>query len=153
MSLSLRAIAAAAIVGVGLAGAALAQTSQAPTATEAPASAAAAAQSAPSLTELKLDLGLTPSMIARGQQLQSDMVAFGYDEDDVDEWCASKRQIRNGLIRAGFNDMDIVDRMTQFRVRVEALYLSDGWVYSMLVNRCTGDVTVLSPIYFSADLA
>ena len=153
MSLSLRAIAAAAIVGVGLAGAALAQTSQAPTATEAPASAAAAAQSAPSLTELKLDLGLTPNMIARGQQLQSDMVAFGYDEDDVDEWCASKRQIRNGLIRAGFNDMDIVDRMTQFRVRVEALYLSDGWVYSMLVNRCTGDVTVLSPIYFSADLA
>src|SRR5690606_10283007 len=143
------AIAAAAIVGVGLAGAALAQTSQAPTATEAPASAAAAAQSAPSLTELKLDLGLTPNMIARGQQLQSDMVAFGYDEDDVDEWCASKRQIRNGLIRAGFNDMDIVDRMTQFRVRVEALYLSDGWVYSMLVNRCTGDVTVLSPIYFS----
>lgn len=149
MSRAIKAIAAAATVAIGLAGVAFAQSTTAETPTVAPAVTA----SAPSLTELNLDLGLTPDMIARGQQLQADMVKFGYDEDDVDRWCAGKRQIRNGLVRAGFNDMDVVDRMTQFRVRVEALYLSDGWVYSMLVNRCTGEVSVLSPIYFAADLA
>lgn len=106
---------------------------------------------APKLTELTLELGLAADMITRGQQLQQDMVKFGYDEDDVDDWCASKGQIRNGLIRAGFNDMDIVDRLTNFRLRVEALYLADGWVYSMQVNRCTGEVSVISPIYMAAD--
>lgn len=111
-----------------------------------------AAPSAPALTELKLDVGLTPDMVARGQQLQTDMVRFGYDEDDVDDWCATRRDIRNGLIRSGFNEMDVVGRLTQFRVRVEALYLHDGWVYSMLVNRCTGEVTQLQPIYMASDV-
>ena len=107
----------------------------------------------PALTELKLELGLTADMIARGQQLQQDMVKFGYDEDDVDDWCVDRDAIRAGLILAGFNDMDIVDRLTQFRLRVEALYLADGWVYSMLVNKCTGEVSVLSPIYMAADVS
>ena len=145
MSLSLKAVAAAAIVTVGLAGATLAQTATTTTATATPL--------APTLTELTVDLGLTPDMIQRGQTLQADMVKFGYDEDDVDDWCASKRDIRNGLVRAGFNDSDIVDRLTQFRVRVEGLLLSDGWVYSMVINRCTGEVTNVAPIYMASDLA
>ena len=91
-------------------------------------------------------------MITRGQQLQADMVKFGYDEDDVDDWCASRKDIRTGLVRAGFNDMDVVDRLSQFRLRVEALYLADGWVYSMQVNRCTGEVGVIAPIYMAKDL-
>lgn len=149
MSLSLKVVASAMIVTLGLAGATLAQT--ATTATT-PTDAAVAAPLAPSLTDLDLDLGLSADMIARGQQLQADMVKFGYDEDDVDDWCAGKRSIRDGMIRAGFNDMDIVDRLTQFRVRVEALYLADGWVYSMQINRCTGEVTAIAPIYMASDL-
>jgi hypothetical protein len=143
MSFSLKAVAATAIVTLGLAGAAFAATTPA-----APIPVAGT----PSLTELKLELGLTADMVARGQQLQSDMVKFGYHEDEVDDWCVGKGQIRDGLIRAGFNDMDVVDRLTQFRLRVEALYLADGWVYSMQVNRCTGEVSVIAPIYFAADL-
>jgi hypothetical protein len=143
MSFSLKVIASAAIVSVALAGATLAQTT----------AATSPMPHTPSLTELTVDLGLTPDMVTRGQQLQADMVKFGYDEDDVDDWCASKRSIRDGLVRAGFNDADIVDRMTQFRVRVEALHLADGWVYSMLINRCTGEVTALAPIYMASDLA
>ena len=145
MSLSIKTAAAAAIVTLGLAGATLAQTTTTTTATAMPL--------APTLTEVTIDLGLTPDMVARGQQLQADMVKFGYDEDEVDDWCARKRDIRNGLVTAGFNDADIVDRLTQFRVRVEALYLADGWVYSMLVNRCTGEVTTLAPIYMASDLS
>ncbi len=106
----------------------------------------------PTLKTVTLELGLTADMITRGKQLQDDMVKFGYDEDDVDNWCASKGQIRNGLIRAGFNEMDVVDRLSNFRLRVEALYLADGWVYSMQVNRCTGEVSVLAPIYMASDL-
>jgi hypothetical protein len=138
MSLSLKAVAVAAIVTLGVAGAAFA--------------AAPIPATTPALTEVKLDLGLTADMITRGQQLQADMAKFGYDEDDVDDWCASRGTIRNGLVRAGFNDMDIVGHLNGFRVRVEALYLADGWVYSMQVNRCTGEVSVLAPIYFAADL-
>ena len=145
MTPSLKAIATAAIVTIGLAGATLAQT--ATTATTAPV-----APLEPALTELTIDIGLTAEMIARGQQLQADMVKFGYDEDDVDRWCASKRDIRTGLVRAGFNDMDVVDRLNNFRLRVEALHLADGWVYSMQVNRCTGEVSVISPIYMASDL-
>ncbi len=146
MSRSFRMIAPAAIVTLGLAGATLAQsTSATPTVPTAPLE--------PKLTELTLDVGLTAAMIERGRQLQADMVTFGYDEDDVDDWCAGKRDIRNGLVRAGFNDADIVDRLTNFRVRVEGLYLSDGWVYSMVVNRCTGEVTNVAPIYMASDLA
>lgn len=154
MALSVKALAAAAIVTLGLAGVTAAQTATATATTSAPATTTTApASPAPALTELTLELGLTPDMITRGQQLQADMVKFGYDEDDVDDWCVGKRDIRTGLIRAGFNDMDVVDRMTDFRVRVEALYLADGFVYSMLVNRCTGEVSRLAPIYMAAELA
>lgn len=143
MSFSMKAAVSAAVLVVALAGAAFAATTPA---TPTPVAGT------PALTELKIDIGLTADMISRGKQLQEDMVKFGYQEGEVDDWCASKSQIREGLVRAGFNDMDVVDRLTQFRLRVEALYLADGWVYSMQVNKCTGEVSVIAPIYFAADL-
>jgi hypothetical protein len=142
MSLSFKATVSAAILSLGLAGAAFAAT----------ATAATAPAVEPTLTAVTVDLGLTADMITRGQTLQADMVKFGYDEDDVDDWCAGKGDIRNGLVRAGFNDADVVDRLNGFRVRVEALYLADGWVYSMIVNKCTGEVTRVAPIYAAADM-
>jgi len=135
-----KASAVALITAVGLASLAALPTQAATTATE------------PALKTLTLQIGLTPDMITRGKALQDDMVKFGYDEDDVDEWCAGKGDIRDGLIRAGFSGMDVIDHMNQFRLRVEALYLADGWYYSMLVNRCTAEVTVLSPIYRASDI-
>lgn len=148
MSFSLKALAPAAIVTLGLIGVSIAQT-----ATTTPPTMSPATPPGPTLSELKIDVGLTPDMVERGKQLQAEMVKFGYDEDDVDDWCASKRDVRQGLVRAGFNDADVVDYLTQFRVRVEALYLSDGWVYSMQVNRCTGEVSTIAPIYMASDLA
>jgi hypothetical protein len=150
MPLSIKAAASVAIVALGLAGATFA-SAQTATVASAPAAATPAIVE-PSLTAVTLDLGLTADMVARGQQLQTDMVKFGYDEDDVDDWCAGRGDIRNGLVRAGFNDVDIADRLNGFRVRVEALYLSDGWFYSMIVNKCTGEVTRVAPIYAIADI-
>lgn len=139
----LKSIAAAALATVAIAGVALAA---APTQlTIAPA--------APTLgNTLTLDLGINQQIVQQGQELQTQMKQFGYDEDEADDWCLDKKQIRNGLIRANFDDIDFVHSLKQHRVRVEALYAGDGWVYSMQVDRCTGDVTVVTPIYAAADL-
>lgn len=102
--------------------------------------------------DFKVDFGITEDVLARGKQLQDDMIKMGYDADEVDDWCLSKNQIRNGLVRAKFDDIDFVNGLTQFRVRVEALYEADGWIYSMIIDKCTGEVTMLAPIYAAVDV-
>jgi hypothetical protein len=102
--------------------------------------------------DFKVDFGITEDVLARGKQLQDDMIRMGYDEDEVDDWCLSKNQIRNGLVRAKFDDIDFVNGLTQYRVRVEALYEADGWIYSMIIDKCTGVVTMLAPIYAAVDV-
>lgn len=138
-SVAVAAVASIAIVGVTLA-AAPTQLSLAPAA-------------APMLEDtLTLDLGINKQVVQQGQQLQTQMKQFGYDEDELDDWCLSKKQIRTGLIRANFDDIDFMHTLKGHRVRVEALYAGDGWVYSMQVDRCSGAVTVVRPIYAASDL-
>src|SRR5690349_11169482 len=115
MSLSFKAAVSAVIVSFGLAGAAFAAMPVAPP--------------TPMLdATFKPDFGITAEVLERGKKLQEDMVLMGYDQDDIDDWCLSKNQIRNGLVRAKFDDIDFVNGLTQYRVRVEALYEADGWV-------------------------
>ena len=52
-----------------------------------------------------------------------------------------------GLKKAGFEEIDFVKELKQKRVRVEALYEDDGWVYSMRIDRCDGDVDQIKPLY------
>lgn len=102
--------------------------------------------------DFTIDFGLTADVIERGKKLQDDMVLLGYDADELDDWCLSKNQIRNKLIQARFDDVDFVNGLTQYRVRVEALYEADGWIYSMIINKCTGEVTMVAPLYAAVDV-
>ena len=91
-------------------------------------------------------------MIERGKKLQEDMVLLGYDQDELDDWCLSKNQIRNKLVQARFDDIDFVNGLTGYRVRVEALYETDGWIYSMIIDKCTGVITMVAPLYAAVDV-
>jgi hypothetical protein len=101
---------------------------------------------------LTLDLGITQPTLQEGQELQTQMKKFGYDEDELDDWCLSKKQIRKGLIKANFDDVDFVTSLKDHRVRIEALYEGDGWVYTMQIDKCTGQVSMINPLYAAADL-
>ena len=70
-----------------------------------------------------------------------------YDEDD----CLTNKQIRKGLKKADFDDIDFVKELKKHRVRVEALYEGDGWVYSMRIDRCSGEVDQIKPLYEAED--
>ena len=137
--MTLKATALATILSLSLAGSSMAAAPIQPT--------------APALgADFAIDFGLTADMIERGKKLQDDMIVLGYDEDELDDWCLSKNQIRNKLVQARFDDIDFVNGLTQFRVRVEALYEADGWIYSMIVNKCTGEITMVAPLYAALDV-
>jgi hypothetical protein len=112
---------------------------------------AAPAQAAPSLGgSLSLDFGVAPP--AGDDQMQ--FRKFGGDEDDEDDfWCydLTNKQIRRGLRNAGFDDIDFVKNLNHDRVRVEALYEDDGWIYSMRIDRCDGEVDQIEPLYEAED--
>lgn len=73
------------------------------------------------------------------------MKKFGY-EDDYD-WCLTNKQIRKGLKKAGFTEIDFVQELKKHRVRIEALYLGDDWYYSMRIDRCSGHVDKIKKLY------
>jgi hypothetical protein len=137
--MSLKATALATILSLSLAGSSMA--------------AAPVQPSTPALgADFAIDFGLTAEMIERGKKLQDDMILLGYDEDELDDWCLSKNQIRNKLVQARFDDIDFVNGLTQYRVRVEALYEADGWIYSMIINKCSGEITMVAPLYAAVDV-
>jgi hypothetical protein len=137
--MSLKATALATILSLSLAGSSIAAASVQPT--------------TPALgPDFAIDFGLTAEMIERGKKLQEDMVLLGYDQDELDDWCLSKNQIRNKLIQARFDDIDFVNGLTGYRVRVEALYETDGWIYSMIIDKCTGVITMVAPLYAAVDV-
>lgn len=74
---------------------------------------------------------------------------YDYDYDDCDEWGLTNKEIRKGLKKAGFAEIDFVKELKKHRVRVEALYEDDGWVYSMRIDRCDGEVDQIKPLYES----
>jgi hypothetical protein len=113
------------------------------------AATAVPAQAAPALGgSLELDFGVAPP--AGDDQVQ--FKKFGGDDDD-DDWCydLTNKQIRKGLRNAGFEDIDFIKDLSNNRVRVEALYEDDGWVYSMRIDRCDGDVDKIKALYEADD--
>lgn len=78
--------------------------------------------------------------------VEMQMKKFGYDEDKYD-WCLTNKQIRKGLKKAGFTDVEFVQELKKQRVRVEALYLGDDWYYSMRIDRCEGEVDKIKKLY------
>jgi hypothetical protein len=121
--------------------------------------AAFPAQAAPQLGgALQLEAPIKPQLQqdgGDGQQTQMKKYGGGgYDDDDDyydDDWCLTNKQIRKGLKHADFDDIDFVKELKHHRVRVEALYEGDGWVYSMRVDRCDGEVDQIKPLYEAGD--
>lgn len=114
------------------------------------------AQAAPSLGgSLQLGAPAAPQIKApKGgdgpQTMQMKKQGYEYDDDyDYDDydWCLTNKQIRKGLKKADFDDIDFVKDLKKHRVRVEALFEDDGWVYSMVIYRCTGEVAQIKPLY------
>jgi hypothetical protein len=101
------------------------------------------AQAAPSLgTTLNLDLSVVKP---QGGEQTMQMKKFGSGDDY--SWCLTNKQIRKGLKKADFAEIDFVKELKHHRVRVEALYENDGWVYSMRIDRCDGEVDQIKPLY------
>jgi hypothetical protein len=98
---------------------------------------------------LSLDFGVAPP--AGDDQTQ--FKKFGGDEDEDDSWCyeLTNKQIRRGLRNAGFDDVDFIKDLQHDRVRVEALFEEDGWVYSMRIDRCDGEVDQIEALYEAED--
>jgi hypothetical protein len=101
---------------------------------------------------LQLDAPVKPQVQLQqdaGDGTQVQMKKFGYDDDDYDDydWCLTNKQIRKGLKKADFDEIDFVKELKHHRVRVEALYEGDGWVYSMRIDRCDGEVDQIKPLY------
>lgn len=97
---------------------------------------------APAAPQVQQDAGGTTTMMKKQ--------GYGYDDDyDYDDydWCLTNKEIRKGLKKAGFDDIDFVKELKHHRVRVEALYEDDGWVYSMRIDRCDGEVDQIKPLY------
>ena len=107
------------------------------------------AQAAPSLGgSLELDFGVAPPAGDDRTQFKK----FGDDDDYDDDWCydLSNKQIRKGLKNAGFEDIEFIKDLSNNRVRVEALF-EDGWVYSMRIDRCDGEVDKIKALYEADD--
>lgn len=69
----------------------------------------------------------------------------GFGPNDFFNWCLTDKQIRKGLKAYGFFEVEITDRLSKNRVRVEAGY--DDWYYSMRINRCSGVVDRIKKLY------
>lgn len=137
---SLKSTVRVAIVGIAIGGVAL---------------TAQPALAAPQLgTSLQLTAPVKPDA---GQQTMQ-MKKFGADDDydydddyDDDDWCLTNKQIRKGLKKADFDEIDFVRELKHHRVRVEAYYEEDGWYYAMRIDRCSGEVDQIKPLYEADD--
>lgn len=100
------------------------------------------AQAAPNLSG-GFSLDVKPQGGDQKQLQQFKKKQFG--PNDFFNWCLTDKQIRKGLINYGFDDVDIVARLSKNRVRVEASY--GNWYYSMRINRCSGVVDRIKKLY------
>jgi hypothetical protein len=61
----------------------------------------------------------------------------GWD-DDYGFRCLTNREVRRGIAAYGFRRVEIVRELRRDRVEVRAVY--GNWLYSMRVDKCTGEV-------------
>lgn len=61
----------------------------------------------------------------------------GWD-DDYEFRCLTNREVRRGIAAYGFRRVQIVRELRRHRVEVRATY--GNWLYSMRVDKCTGEV-------------
>ena len=59
-------------------------------------------------------------------------------DDDYGFRCLTNREVRRGISAYGFSRVEIVREFRRDRVEVRAVY--GNWLYSMRVDKCTGEV-------------
>jgi hypothetical protein len=59
-------------------------------------------------------------------------------DDDYGFRCLTNREVRRGIAAYGFRRVEIVRELRRDRVEVRAVY--GNWLYSMRVDKCTGEV-------------
>lgn len=62
----------------------------------------------------------------------------GHWDDDYGFRCLTNREVRRGIAAYGFRRVEIVREFRRDRVEVQAVY--GNWLYSMRVDKCTGEV-------------
>ena len=67
----------------------------------------------------------------------------GWD-DDYEYRCLTNREVRRGIAAYGFTRVEITREMSRDRVEVRAVYRN--WLYSMRVDKCSGEVNRVRPI-------
>ena len=67
----------------------------------------------------------------------------GWD-DDYEFRCLTNREVRRGIAAYGFTRVEITREMSRDRVEVRAVYRN--WLYSMRVDKCSGEVNRVRPI-------
>ena len=67
----------------------------------------------------------------------------GWD-DDYGFRCLTNREVRRGIAAYGFSRVEIVRELGRDRVEVRAIYRN--WLYSMRVDKCSGEVNRLQRI-------
>jgi hypothetical protein len=85
-----------------------------------------------------------------GGPAQPNAKSFGtqrdYNSRGFQLGCMSNREIRRGLRDYGFSDIEFTRILGRSRVKVQALF-EDDWYYSMWINRCSGHVDRVVPLY------
>jgi hypothetical protein len=67
----------------------------------------------------------------------------GWD-DDYGFRCLTNREVRRGIAAYGFSRVEIARELGRDRVEVRAVY--GNWLYSMRVDKCSGEVSRVRPI-------
>jgi hypothetical protein len=72
------------------------------------------------------------------QRHEGDGYGTYHHDDDWRYRCLTNREVRRGIARYGFRNVEIVRELRRDRVIVTAVY--GRWLYSMRVDKCTGEV-------------
>lgn len=64
--------------------------------------------------------------------------------DDGYYRCLTNREVRRGIASYGWSRVEITRELSRDRVEVRAVYRN--WLYSMRVDKCTGEVNRVRPI-------
>lgn len=80
----------------------------------------------------------------QGQGTQRSQTFGQGNHDDFQFRCLTNREVRRGIAAYGFSRVEISRELSRQRVEVRAVYRN--WLYSMRVDKCSGEVSRIRAI-------
>ncbi|UJW86033.1 hypothetical protein [Devosia sp. SL43] len=80
----------------------------------------------------------------QGQETQRSQTFGQGNQDDFQFRCLTNREVRRGIAAYGFTRVEISRELNRQRVEVRAVYRN--WLYSMRVDKCSGEVSRIRAI-------